>query len=121
MSHSSESAGKTTADGCSTHLVSAFETRDFGASTIRIGDLNGDGAPDLLLVQSVDETREMIGTAGLVDAVFESKSDYIDQMTNWSDPLYREIAGKLPLDTKPGDFVTTLNVTASRPNAETGV
>ena len=33
------------------HCVSAFETRDFGAEGIRIGDLNGDGAPDLLIPQ----------------------------------------------------------------------
>jgi len=36
-----------------THLVSAFPTPDFGADTIRIGDLNGDGAPDLLFIQCV--------------------------------------------------------------------
>ncbi len=34
------------------HLAGAFPTRDFGASTLRIGDLNGDGAPDLLFTQS---------------------------------------------------------------------
>jgi len=33
--------------------VSALATADFGAETVRIGDLNGDGAPDLLYVQSV--------------------------------------------------------------------
>ena len=37
----------------STHLVSAFSTGDFGAETVRIGDLNGDGAPDLLYTQSI--------------------------------------------------------------------
>ena len=36
-----------------THLVSLFETADFGAETVRIGDLNGDGAPDLLYTQCV--------------------------------------------------------------------
>ncbi|MBI4025949.1 MAG: hypothetical protein HY360_13265 [Verrucomicrobia bacterium] len=35
-----------------THLVSTFETRDFGADAVRIGDLNGDGAPDLLFAQT---------------------------------------------------------------------
>lgn len=33
------------------HCVSAFATGDFGAETVRIGDLNGDGAPDLLYTQ----------------------------------------------------------------------
>jgi len=43
----------------SVHLVSSFETRDFGAETVRVGDLNGDGAPDLLFVQSVYGSREI--------------------------------------------------------------
>ena len=34
------------------HLVSCIDVKDFGAETLRVGDLNGDGAPDLLLVQS---------------------------------------------------------------------
>jgi len=41
------------------HLVSRIDVRDFGAETLRIGDLNGDGAPDLLLAQSVYGTREI--------------------------------------------------------------
>ncbi|MHB9031855.1 MAG: hypothetical protein ACYC6L_02285 [Anaerolineae bacterium] len=41
------------------HLVSAIDTRDFGAETVRIGDLNGDGAPDLLFVQSLYGSREI--------------------------------------------------------------
>ncbi len=43
----------------SVHLVSSIEARDFGAETLRIGDLNGDGAPDLLFVQSVYGSREI--------------------------------------------------------------
>ncbi len=41
------------------HLVSVIDTEDFGAETVRIGDLNGDGAPDLLFVQSIHATREI--------------------------------------------------------------
>ena len=41
------------------HLVSRIDVKDFGAGVLRVGDLNGDGAPDLLLVQSVYETREI--------------------------------------------------------------
>lgn len=39
--------------------VSVIDVKDFGAETLRIGDLNGDGAPDLLFVQSVRGTREI--------------------------------------------------------------
>ena len=63
----------------------------------------------------LSETRDMIKSAGLVDAVFESKSDYIDAMEEWSDPLYREIAAKLPDGSKPSDFVTSLNISAKKP------
>lgn len=41
------------------HLVSVIDTKDFGAEQMRVGDLNGDGAPDLLFVQSVFGTREI--------------------------------------------------------------
>ncbi len=41
------------------HLVSAIDVKDFGAETLRIGDLDGDGGPDLLLVQSIRATREI--------------------------------------------------------------
>jgi hypothetical protein len=57
----------------------------------------------------------MVRAAGLVDAVFKAKSDYMDQMTEWSDPLYREIAEKLPPRTKPSDYVTSLSITARKP------
>jgi hypothetical protein len=40
-------------------LVSLIDTKDFGPGALRIGDLNGDGTPDLLLVQSIYETREI--------------------------------------------------------------
>ena len=41
------------------YLVSSIEGRGFESETVRIGDLNGDGAPDLLFVQSVYGTREI--------------------------------------------------------------
>lgn len=41
------------------HVVSSIETGEFGAETVRIGDLNGDGAPDLLFVQSLYGSREI--------------------------------------------------------------
>jgi hypothetical protein len=36
-----------------THLVSRIVGREFLSETLRIGDLNGDGAPDLLFVQNL--------------------------------------------------------------------
>jgi len=43
----------------STHLVSVIDVGDFGAEALRVGDLNGDGAPDLLLTQSQYGTRSI--------------------------------------------------------------
>jgi arsenite methyltransferase len=63
----------------------------------------------------VDETKAMVQAAGLTDAVFEAKSQYMDSMASWSDPLYRDIASKLPAGTKPSDFVTSLGITAVKP------
>jgi hypothetical protein len=46
------------------HVVSTFETREFGADTVRVGDLNGDGAPDLLFVQTRNQIKP--GTSELL-------------------------------------------------------
>ena len=63
----------------------------------------------------VEDTEAMMKASGLVDVVFDAKSAYIDSMSEWSDPLYKEIASKLPPGTKPSDFVTSLNMTARKP------
>jgi len=44
--------------------------------------------------------------AGLVDAMFGS-----------DDPLYREVLESLPVGTKPGDYVVSLEVSARKPRA----
>ncbi|MFH0910901.1 MAG: arsenite methyltransferase [Planctomycetota bacterium] len=68
----------------------------------------------------VDDTRRMVREAGLVEAVFEARSDYIDKMSEWSDPLYREVASRLPPGTKPSDFVASLDITARKPARKNG-
>ncbi len=63
----------------------------------------------------VDETKAMVEAAGLADAMFEAKANYVDSMASWSDPLYRDIAAKVPAGTKPSDFVTSLSISAVKP------
>lgn len=63
----------------------------------------------------VDETRTMVHAAGLIDGEFECRSGYIDSMAGWSDPVFRELADHFPPGAKPSDFVTSLNVTARKP------
>jgi arsenite methyltransferase len=63
----------------------------------------------------VSETERMIRDAGLVDARLTAKPEYVNAMTQWQDPLYREIATELPKDAKPSDFITSLDVAARKP------
>ena len=62
----------------------------------------------------VDETREMIAAAELIEESLDQKNDYIDSMSEWSDPLYRQISEQLPSGTKPSDYVTSLSITARK-------
>jgi hypothetical protein len=62
----------------------------------------------------VSETEQMAKAAGLSQLVLKPKSDYIDGMVDWQDPLYQQIIASLPAGTKPGDFITSLEVTAHK-------
>jgi SAM-dependent methyltransferase len=62
----------------------------------------------------VEETRQVAEAAGLVNIVLTPMSGYIESMTDWQDPLYRKITAHLPAGTKPGDFVTSLSVSARK-------
>ena len=65
----------------------------------------------------IAETERMAREAGLTDIVLTRKSDYVDSMTEWQDPLYRKIMEHMPPDAKLGDFVTSLYVSARKPGA----
>ena len=65
----------------------------------------------------VSETERMAKEAGLGDIVLKAKSGYIDGMVDWQDPLYQKIVAHLPAETKPSDYVTSLEVTARKPAA----
>ncbi|MGH7971078.1 MAG: arsenite efflux transporter metallochaperone ArsD, partial [Limisphaerales bacterium] len=63
----------------------------------------------------VSETERMAQEAGLGEIVLNPKSGYIDAMVDWQDPLYQKIIATLPAGTKPGDYITSLEVTARKP------
>lgn len=63
----------------------------------------------------ISETETYIRDAGLTDIRLERKSEYIEAMTGFEDPLYAKIASALPQDKRPTDYVTSLNVTARKP------
>jgi SAM-dependent methyltransferase len=62
----------------------------------------------------VEETRAQMLAAGLTDIVLTAKPSYIDAMTDWQDPLYRKIIEALPAGSKPGDYITSLDIAARK-------
>lgn len=62
----------------------------------------------------VKETRAMANAAGLSEIVLTPMPEYIDAMMNGEDPLYRLIVGNLPEGRGPGDYITSLDVTARK-------
>lgn len=62
----------------------------------------------------VEETRGQMADAGLIDIVLTPKSDYVDAMSSLGDPLYERIASGLPEGTGPGDYITSLDMSARK-------
>lgn len=70
------------------HTVSVIDVKDFGAETVRIGDLNRDGAPDLLFAQSVFGTREitcLTATTIFGEVLWQSGSPSLENGRIYSD------------------------------------
>ena len=64
----------------------------------------------------VSETERMAREAGLTDIRFNPKPGYVDAMIDGQDPLYVKIMAHLPPGAKPGDHVTSVEVTARKPS-----
>jgi arsenite methyltransferase len=62
----------------------------------------------------VDETSSMAAAAGFERIDLARKSDYVAVMTSGSDPLYQRLTSLLPAGTTPGDYVTSVDVTARK-------
>jgi SAM-dependent methyltransferase len=62
----------------------------------------------------VEETRQQATAAGLTDIVLKAKPEYIEAMTDWQDPLYKAIIAKLPANSKPSDYITSLDISARK-------
>jgi arsenite methyltransferase len=58
----------------------------------------------------VDETCAMVAMCGLVDAVLETDSSYMEQMASWDEPLYSQVVANLPAGTRPDDYITSLKI-----------
>jgi len=62
----------------------------------------------------VSDTERMAREAGLTEIRLNAKKEYVAAMTDWNDPLYKKIVEHLPAGTLPGDYVTSLEVTARK-------
>lgn len=62
----------------------------------------------------VDETLAQAAAAGLSEIRLTSKPQYIDAMTSWEDPLYRKIVAALPAGSRPSDYITSLDIEATK-------
>ncbi len=68
----------------------------------------------------VSETERMATEAGLTNIVLTRKSGYVEGMAEWHDPLYQKIIANLPAGTKPGDYITSQEVSAVKPPSAAG-
>lgn len=65
----------------------------------------------------VDDTRKMATAAGLTNLILTPKPGYVENMADWSDPLYRAIREHLPKERTIGDYIVSLYLTAGKPVA----
>ena len=62
----------------------------------------------------VSHIEDMARNAGLDDIKLSARPRYVDGMVDWQDPLYQKIVANLPPDTKPSDYIVSLEVTARK-------
>jgi SAM-dependent methyltransferase len=63
----------------------------------------------------ISTVEAMARSAGLGEISIQCKGGYVDAMTDWQDPLYQKIIAALGSGEKIGNFVTSANITASKP------
>jgi len=62
----------------------------------------------------VEETRAMLEKTGFKSIVLTPKPDYVRNMQDWNDPLYRQIAETLPKGEEMADYVVSLSIEARK-------
>jgi arsenite methyltransferase len=68
----------------------------------------------------LDDSRRMIGEAGLQEMAFDQNPEVIDSIASSDDSLCQEISECLPPDTMVSDFVTSVSITATKPVPDGG-
>lgn len=62
----------------------------------------------------VEETRAMLEKTGFTSIVLTPKPDYVRNMQDWNDPLYKQIAETLPKGEEMADYVVSLSIEARK-------
>lgn len=62
----------------------------------------------------VEETRHLLEATGFHSIVLTPKADYVRNMQDWNDPLYKEIAENLPQGEELADYVVSLSIEARK-------
>ena len=62
----------------------------------------------------VEETRAMLEKNGFNSIILTPKPDYVRNMQSWNDPLYEQIAKKLPEGKEIADYVVSLSIEARK-------
>lgn len=65
----------------------------------------------------LDEYQRMVTEAGLTEVTLRSKPEYVAALVEFKDPLYSQIAKKLPAGTTAADYFTSIDVLARKPGA----
>jgi SAM-dependent methyltransferase len=63
----------------------------------------------------VDQYQAMMEAAGFEGIELSPKPQYINALAQFQDPMYQQIAGNLPADAHLGEYVTSLDVQAVKP------
>jgi hypothetical protein len=75
---------------------------------------HGNGTPSTDVIR-VEDTERMMREAGLVDIRLMPNPAYVKTLDEMQDPLYRKIVDRLPAGTRPNEFLTSLDVVATKP------
>ena len=62
----------------------------------------------------VEETKALLEKTGFTSIVLTPKPDYVRNMQDWNDPLYKQIAETLPQGEEMADYVVSLSIEARK-------
>lgn len=65
----------------------------------------------------LDDLRRMMADAGLAGLRLTPKAAYVETLTAGNDPLYQQVQAALPVGTRSGDYITSMDLAAVKGGA----